>query len=59
MKKVYISPEMLDMGFQTEGILAMSIKEGSANKNEILAPDYGEEDDEDWGGEDPANDKVY
>ena len=49
MKKVYISPEMLDMGFQTEGILAMSIKEGSATKNDILAPDYDEENDEDWG----------
>ena len=63
MKKEYINPEMLVVGFQTQGILALSIKEGTADKNDILAPTYDDEDDdEDWGDEEDAvggRRKVY
>ena len=60
MKKTYISPEMLMLGFQAQSEMMFVVSDGTTvGAGNSLSPEYNEEDEEDWGDEDPANGKVY
>ena len=50
MKKEYINPEMTVLGYEPTLLQSASTLNQSGGKpSGSLAPDYGEEDDEDWG----------
>ena len=52
---------MLIVSFKTQKEMLFNVSNGTkVGAGDSLSPDYyDEEDDEDWGDEDPANDKVY
>ena len=52
MKKVYLNPEMTELGYEPTLLQSASALNQSGGKpSGSLAPDYDEEDDEDWGDE--------